>query len=190
METRTADVKTEIIPYIYYGDVAAALDWLARAFGFKEDMRTPTPRGGVHGEMKLDGQRIMLGQRPGSRPTTTSGDLPVTQAIFVYLANVDAHFERARAAGARIDKAPEDLPYGRSYGARDLEGHVWYFTTPPRGRTRTGQALRSKTPSPALAGEGWGEGRGPCRALERPSSGASRHLLPQEREKGSPLRRG
>ena len=133
METRTADVKTEIIPYIYYGDVAAALDWLARAFGFKEDMRTPTPSGGVHGEMNLDGQHIMLGQRPGSRPTTTSGDLPVTQAIFVYLANVDAHFERARAAGAKIDKAPEDLPYGRSYGARDLEGHVWYFTTPPVG---------------------------------------------------------
>ena len=78
----------------------------------------------------------MLGQRPGSRPTTTSGDLPVTQAIFVYLADVDAHFERARAAGARIDKAPEDLPYGRSYGARDLEGHVWYFTTPPSGVER------------------------------------------------------
>ena len=95
METRTADVKTEIIPYIYYGDVAAALDWLARAFGFKEEMREPTPRGGVHGEMTLDGRRIMLGQRPGSHPTNTSGDLPVTQAIFVYLADIDAHFERA-----------------------------------------------------------------------------------------------
>ena len=133
METRVAQVRTEIIPYIYYSDVAAALDWLARAFGFKEDMRTPTPSGGVHGEMNLDGQHIMLGQRPGSRPTTVSGDLPATQAIFVYLADVDAHFERARAAGAKIDKAPEDLPYGRSYGARDLEGHVWYFTTPPVG---------------------------------------------------------
>ena len=83
--------------------------------------------------MNLDGQHIMLGQRPGSRPTTVSGDLPVGQAIFVYLADVDAHFERARAAGARIDKPPEDLPYGRSYGARDLEGHVWYFTTPAKG---------------------------------------------------------
>ena len=133
METRMAQVRTEIIPYIYYSDVGAALDWLARAFGFKEDMRTPTPSGGVHGEMNLDGQHIMLGQRPGSRLTTKGEDLPVGQAIFVYLADVDAHFERARAAGARIDKAPEDLPYGRSYGARDLEGHVWYFTTPPKG---------------------------------------------------------
>src|SRR5271170_8502824 len=136
METRTADVKTEIIPYIYYGDVAAALDWLARAFGFKEDMRTPTPSGGVHGEMNLDGQHIMLGQRPGSRPTTASGDLPVTQAIFVYLADVDSHFERARAAGARIDKAPEDLPYGRSYGARDSRATSGISRRLRRGRTR------------------------------------------------------
>src|SRR5271168_4434351 len=133
METRMAQVKTEIIPYIYYSDVAAALDWLALAFGFKEEMREPTPRGGVHGEMSLDGQRIMLGQRPGSHPTNASEGLPEAQAIFVYLANVDAHFERARAAGAQIDKAPQDLPYGRSYSARDLEGHVWYFTTPPKG---------------------------------------------------------
>jgi uncharacterized glyoxalase superfamily protein PhnB len=129
MEKRSTQVKTEIIPYIYYSDVAAALDWLARAFGFTEEMRTSTPSGGVHGEMTLDGQRIMLGQRPGSGPASESA--PIAQGIFVYLADVDAHFERARAAGARIDKPPEDLPYGRSYAARDPEGHVWYFTTPP-----------------------------------------------------------
>ena len=103
METRTTDVKTEIIPYIYYGDVAAALDWLARAFGFKEEMREPTPRGGVHGEMTLDGRRIMLGQRPGSHPTNTSGDLPVTQAIFVYISHRCRCSFRARASRGRAD---------------------------------------------------------------------------------------
>jgi PhnB protein len=131
METRGTQVKTEIIPYIYYSDVAAALDWLARAFGFTEEMRTATPSGGVHGEMTLDGQRVMLGQRPGSRPASESESVPAAQGIFVYLAGVDAHFERAQAAGARIDKSPDDLSYGRSYAARDPEGHVWYFTTPP-----------------------------------------------------------
>src|SRR5580704_752852 len=54
--------RTEIIPYIFYRDVPAALEWLARAFGFKEEMRTGTPSGGMHGEMSLDGQRIMMGQ--------------------------------------------------------------------------------------------------------------------------------
>ena len=50
-------VSTEIIPYIFYRDVPAALDWLTRAFGFAETMRTATPNGGTHGEMTLDGQR-------------------------------------------------------------------------------------------------------------------------------------
>jgi PhnB protein len=185
METRTADVKTEIIPYIYCGDVAAALDWLARAFGFKEEMREPTPRGGVHGEMTLDGRRIMLGQRPGSHPTNTRGDLPVTQAIFGYLADVDAHFERARAAGARIDKAPEDLPYGRSYGARDLEAMSGISRRLQWGRPRTGTRRCAPGPPLPLSRERAGVG-----GRVAPSFGASRHLLRQQREKGSPLRRG
>ena len=53
---------TEIISYIFYRDVPKALEWLARAFGFKEEMRTGTPSGGMHGEMSLNGQRIMMGQ--------------------------------------------------------------------------------------------------------------------------------
>jgi hypothetical protein len=54
-------IKTQIIPYIFYRDVPAALDWLARAFGFTEVLRHPTPHG-MHAEMTLDGQFIMMGQ--------------------------------------------------------------------------------------------------------------------------------
>ena len=98
-------------------------------------MRTATPNGGTHGEMTLDGQRIMMGQgskewRMGSAHAAEAA----TQGIFIYLADVDAHFERAQAAGAEIVKPPEDLPYGRSYTARDPEGHPWFFTTPPAER--------------------------------------------------------
>src|SRR5215472_3320432 len=42
--------------------------------------------------------------------------------IFIYLADADAHFERARQAGAEIVQAPHDEPYGRTYTARDLDG--------------------------------------------------------------------
>src|ERR1700677_3364423 len=115
MEKLGTPAKPEILTYIPYSEVAGALDWLARAFGFTEEMRMPAPNGGVHGEMPLDGQRIMLGQRPGGRPASENESVPAAQGIFVYLADVDAHFERARAAGARIDKSPQDLPYGRSY---------------------------------------------------------------------------
>jgi PhnB protein len=126
------DIRTEIIPYIFYRDVAAALDWLARAFGFTETMRVGTPRGGMHGEMILDGQRIMMGQGSAELRMVSANDAPAsTMGVFVYLDDVDAHCERARAAGADIVKPLEDLPYGRSYTAHDLDGHPWFFTTPP-----------------------------------------------------------
>jgi PhnB protein len=54
--------RTEIVPYIFYRDLPAALEWLAHAFGFTEEMRTGTPSGGMHGKMTFDGQRIMMGQ--------------------------------------------------------------------------------------------------------------------------------
>jgi PhnB protein len=127
MAAQQPDTRTEIIPYIYYRDVAGALVWLARAFGFVEIMRKETLSGGLHGEMMLDGRQIMLGQSLDGGPPT--GAAP-TQGVFVYLADVDAHYRRAVEAGARIEKAPQDLPYGRSYSARDLEGHPWFFATP------------------------------------------------------------
>jgi PhnB protein len=130
----TQPTRTQIIPYIFYRDVGAALDWLARAFGFTETMRIGTPRGGFHGEMEFDGQVIMMGQGSADLRMISALDANgATQGVFIYLDGVDAHFERARAAGAEIDKPPEDLPYGRSYTARDLEGHPWFFTQHPPG---------------------------------------------------------
>jgi PhnB protein len=125
-------VQTQIIPYLVYHDVEAALAWLSRAFGFKEVLRHGTASGGLHGEMELDGQMIMMGQGGADPRMKNPRELgAATQGVFIYLADVDAHYERARAGGATIEKAPEDLPYGRSYTARDLEGHPWFFTTPP-----------------------------------------------------------
>ena len=123
---------TQIIPYIFYRDVAAALDWLARAFGFAETHRSATPRGGFHGEMEFGGQTIMMGQGSAEMQMMSAADAKgSTQGVFIYLAGVDAHYERARAAGAEIEQPPRDLPYGRSYTAHDLEGHPWFFTEPP-----------------------------------------------------------
>jgi PhnB protein len=132
MTALKSKVTTQIIPYIFYRDVPAALDWLAKAFGFVETMRVGTPSGGMHGEMTFNGQSIMMGQGHkdwGMLSVRETGT--ATQGVFIYLADVDAHCERARAAGAEIDRPLEDLPYGRSYSARDLEGHPWFFTTPP-----------------------------------------------------------
>src|SRR5215471_18233560 len=104
--------KTEIFPYIFYRDVPAALEWLTRAFGFKEETRTTPPDGGMHAEMSLGDQRIMMGE-----------SATATMGVFVYLDDVDGHHARARAAGAEIVNAPHDEPWGRTYSARDLDGH-------------------------------------------------------------------
>ena len=126
-------VRTEIIPYIFYRNVPAGLEWLARAFGFKEEMRTGTPSGGMHGEMSFDGQRIMMGQGATDWGMVSPREATMaTMGVFIYLDDVDGHYARARAAGAEIVEAPHDKPYGRTYTARDLDGHPWFFTTPPR----------------------------------------------------------
>jgi PhnB protein len=125
--------RTQIIPYIFYRDVPAALDWLARAFGFVEVMRTGTPRGGMHGEMTFDGHKIMMGQGLREKRMLSAADADAsTQGVFIYLDDVDAHHERARAAGAQIETPLKDEPYGRTYTAIDLDGHPWFFTTPPK----------------------------------------------------------
>ena len=125
--------RTEIIPYIFYRDVPGALEWLARAFGFKEDMRIGTPSGSMHGEMSLDGQRIMMSQGATQWGMISPREATMaTMGVFIYLDDVDAHHARAQSAGAEIVHPPHDEPYGRTYTARDLDGNPWFFTTPPR----------------------------------------------------------
>lgn len=123
--------RTDISPYLFYRDVPAVLGWLSRAFGFREELRVPTPSG-IHAEKSLDGCRIMMGQGaadPRLRPPGAAG--PASQGVFVYLADIDAHCARAEAAGAEIVSPLTDLPYGRSDTAHDPEGHPWDFTQAP-----------------------------------------------------------
>ena len=119
-----------ITPYLYYEDVAKALGWLSQAFGFRERMRMPGPDGSIqHAELELADGVIMLG-RPGPDYRNPKRLGAVTQNIYVYVDDVDKHFERAKRAGARILQEPADQFYGdRRYGAVDPEGHEWYFAT-------------------------------------------------------------
>jgi uncharacterized glyoxalase superfamily protein PhnB len=117
-----------ITPYLLCEDVGGALDWLARAFGFRERLRFTGPDGAIsHAEMEHDGGEIMLGwPGPDYRNPKRLGH--VTQLVHVYVDDVDAHFERAREAGAEIVAEPKDQEYGdRRYDAKDPEGHLWSF---------------------------------------------------------------
>jgi PhnB protein len=121
----------EAAPYLMYEDAAAAMEFLSEAFGFREVLRSHAPDDGRvwHAEMELDGARIYLGQ-PGSEfrnPKRLGGP---TVAVHVYVDDVDAHYQRAKAAGAEIRADLDDRDYGdRRYHAADPEGHVWMFAT-------------------------------------------------------------
>ena len=131
----TSPKPPQIIPYLFYSDVPAALDFLGRAFGFEEEMRTGTPSGGMHGEASFQGQLVMMGQGAHERSLRTPLDAgAATMGVFVYLEDVDKHYEVAKAAGAKIVHPPKDVDYGRTYSAVDPEGHPWFFTSPPKAR--------------------------------------------------------
>ena len=128
-----------ISPAVFYHDAAAAIDWLGRAFGFTVRERIADDQGRiVHSQLVLDGGLIMVGQ-VGLHPDRTFPRSPLalgganTQALAVYVDDADAHCERARAAGAviTVETATQDYGEGywadRSYEARDLEGHHWWF---------------------------------------------------------------
>ena len=119
-----------ITPYLFYENVAAAVDYLGRVFGFQERMRMPAPDDPekvIHAEMEIGDGVIMMGNPgPDFRGPKSHGH--VNQLIYVYVDDVDKHFQHARDAGAKILNEPEDQFYGdRRYGVEDLEGHQWNF---------------------------------------------------------------
>ena len=128
MPANPSENMQRITPYLLYEDVAGALDWLAKAFGFRERMRMPGPDGKIaHAEMELAGGVVMMGC-PGPNYQNPKRLGHVTQNLYVYVDDVDEHFAQAKRAGAKILEEPADQFYGdRRYGAEDLEGHHWYF---------------------------------------------------------------
>jgi len=128
-----------------YEDVGASADWIAEAFGFTETGRWSDETGRVtHVSMDLDGGEVMLGfpsedyESPRHHAETCEqarrwSETPfIVDGVHVYVDDIDAHFARASAAGARILSSLEDNSGAgqRQYRAEDVEGHRWMFAEP------------------------------------------------------------
>jgi PhnB protein len=113
-------------PYLLYADVPAALDFLARAFGFEEVLRAEAPDGTIqHAEMRLGERSIMLGY-PGSSYVPPGDSEARSMLVHMYVDDVDKAFRRAVEAGARVINEPEDKPEGdRRCDLLDPEGQWW-----------------------------------------------------------------
>ena len=128
MKNRSVPTDT-VLPHIFYQDVADAVDWLTRVFGFREHYRYGDPGGPVSGaQMHLGGAWIMLKRvREGCKTPAQLGY--GTQSLTVFVDDVDAHFSKAKSEGAKIVEDLQVTVYGeRQYGVEDLGGHRWLFS--------------------------------------------------------------
>lgn len=144
-ETQVAS-RTAAVPMIAYEDAAAAIEWLTRAFGFREIAanRYVDQDGRVgHAEMETDrGGVIMLAtptpdyvspkrHRESCEAAARWSSVPwVIDGVQVEVDDIESHHARAKAAGARLLSAIDDEDFGRLYRVEDLEGHRWMFIQP------------------------------------------------------------
>jgi PhnB protein len=129
-----------VIPMISYEDGIAALEWLVKAFGFRERARISDATGRLmHGELEVGDGVVMVASptpdyegpkrhRESCERARKWSSVPwIIDGVLVQVDNLDAHFERAKASGATILSEIEEGPPGRRYRAEDLEGHRWFF---------------------------------------------------------------
>jgi uncharacterized glyoxalase superfamily protein PhnB len=122
MRSNRSIPPSQVIRELAYPDVAAASSWLCKAFGF-------SPR------LTIANHRVQLTYGRGA-VIVVNGDAVdaeeaarATHSVLVRVEDADAHYERVRAAGAKIASPPTTYPFGeRQYSAQDLYGHRWTFS--------------------------------------------------------------
>jgi uncharacterized glyoxalase superfamily protein PhnB len=140
MPGRPDDVP-QIIPYLYYPDATKALDFLVEAFGFEVKSEVRDPKEGVlTAQLRTGDGVVMIG--PGMDGFGTRGVQDpdwATTRMFVYVDDVDAHYERAKAGGARIVSEPAvHFSDNKIYVASDCGGQQWIFAEPTGSEGETG----------------------------------------------------
>jgi len=121
-----------VTPYLSIKGAASAIDFYKQAFGAKEIMRVPMPGGNIgHAEIAIGDSRIMLADEfpdMNFRGPKSIGGSPVH--LHVYVEDVDARFDQAVKAGAKVLRPVADQFYGdRSGSLEDPFGHVWHLAT-------------------------------------------------------------
>jgi uncharacterized glyoxalase superfamily protein PhnB len=137
MPAEAKATRATVVPAMRYRDAPAAIEWLCKAFGFEKHLVVPGPDNSIaHAQLSFGNGMIMLGStsrdneygRWIKQPAETDGK--VTQSVYVIVKDADAHYARAKAAGAEIIIEIKTEDYGgRGYTCRDPEGHLWTFGT-------------------------------------------------------------
>jgi MerR family transcriptional regulator, thiopeptide resistance regulator len=116
---------------LVYDDLAAAHDYVVRVLGLTAGpLHTDDAGMVVHGEVRAGHHVIWL--HPAAADYQSPARLGAATGMTVIVVDdLDEHYQRCVAAGAEVIEEPIDQPYGvREWGARDLEGQLWYFHSP------------------------------------------------------------
>jgi PhnB protein len=121
-----------VTPYLALRDAKAAIDFYRRAFGADLVLKLDMPDGSIaHAEIRIGDSILMLAEEnpdSGNRSPLSCGGSPVS--MMIYVADVDAAFARALAAGATRVRPVEDQFYGdRSGTLADPYGYQWTLAT-------------------------------------------------------------
>lgn len=151
MTPKTKAIPTgyhSITPYLTVDNAKQAIDFYTRAFGAKETVRMDGPPGKIsHAELKIGDSMLMVSdEMPGAgcaRTPRSLGGSPVN--IFLYVEDVDTVFDRAKAAGAKVDMPVDDMFWGDRYGKlTDPFGHSWSIATHKEDVTPADMAKRAQ----------------------------------------------
>ncbi len=132
MSESTPHTKSTVIPAMRYCDARAAIEWLSNVFGFERHAVYEGPDGSIaHAELTLNGGMIMLGSQKNDEfgrsfksPAEVGG--VETRSAYIVVADADAVYARAQAAGATIVRPLQNTDYGsREFAVKDPEGHTW-----------------------------------------------------------------
>jgi len=119
-----------VVTELVYQDVAAALDWLSKVFGFRETLRHPRGNGQVgHADMDTGSGGVVMLTSASGELRSPRDDGHVCQKVIVFVDDLDRHFAAVKEAGVETLHGPTDKPWGlRQYLVKDPEGHLWEFS--------------------------------------------------------------
>ena len=155
----TAAAPAALTAYLCVRGAPAAIDFYREAFGAVETLRLTGDDGRVgHAEVTIEGATVMLSdEHPeiGVVSPETLGGTPVS--LYLHVADVDATYARAVAAGAAREREPADQFHGnRNAVLRDPFGHRWMLTQPVE--TVSAEEMARRAPDHTVTvGDGGGD---------------------------------
>jgi PhnB protein len=124
----TREALQSVTAYLAVRPAIELVDFVKRAFGAQELMRTVGSGGGLHAEVRIGDTKVMIGGG------AAWGGIPTPTGLHLYVPDADEVYRRALGAGAETLYEPVDQPYGdREAGVKDVAGNHWYIATHQAG---------------------------------------------------------